>query len=220
MCFFVCLFVWTESWVCLGFWRFQAQSTWAIFKLQDSEKEKAFSQGRRRISGILTFSVPTKWLQWENSICHGNSPYWGMKLSAFQWNFVLIWFKIAWWAFAIHWSQSFSVLLKHKSTGSLRCIRIRGWYWPEPSGDQIFTLWIAISLRAHSSPPFQMQHKLLWEGLHGAVYTTMPLSAGSRRICVCTGADDPIQFTSWLATLCFQWPIPGHCKISKRWFFF
>ncbi|EOB08804.1 Rho-associated protein kinase 1 [Anas platyrhynchos] len=61
-----------------------------------------------------------------------------------------------------------------------------------------------------------MQHKLLWEGLRGAVYTTMPLSAGSRHICVCTAEDDPIQFTSRFATLRFQWPTPGHCKISKR----
>lgn len=162
--------------------------------------------------------MPTKWLQWENSICHGNCPYWGMKLSAFQWNFVLIWFKITLWAFAIHWSQAFSsALLKQKSKGSLHCICNCGWYWPEPYGDQIFILSIAICLWAHSSPPFQIEQKLLWECLYCTVYTTMPLSAGSKLIRVCTGADNPIQFTSSIATVCFQTqPSSSHrAKVPK-----
>jgi len=103
----------------------------------------------------------------------------------------------------------FSALLEHKSKGSLRCLCSRGWYWPEPYGDQIFILWIAIYLWAHSYPPFQIQQKLLWECLYCAVYTTMPLSAGSKGICVCAGADNPIQFTSSLVTVFFR-PNPLH----------
>lgn len=111
---------------------------------------------------------------------------------------------------------SFSALLNHKSKGSLHCICNRGWYWPEPYGGQILILWIAIYLWAHSSPPFQIQQKLLWECLHRAVYTTMPLSAGNKRICVCAGADNPIQFTSSLATVCFQTrPSPSNRANAK-----
>lgn len=110
----------------------------------------------------------------------------------------------------------FPALLKHKRKGSLRCICNHGWYWPEPYGDQIFILWIAIYLWAHSSPPFQIQQKLLWELLHCAVYATMPFSAGSKLIRVCTGADNPIQFTSSHATVCFETrPSPSNQAIAK-----
>lgn len=82
-------------------------------------------------------------------------------------------------------------------------------------------------LWTRSSPPFQTEQKLLWEGLCWAVYATLPLSASSSHICVCTGAGHPIQFASRLATVSSLKPRPPqiltkpvHCNTSGRWLFF
>lgn len=96
--------------------------------------------------------------------------------------------------------RPFSALLKHKSGGSLCCICTCGWCWPEPYGDQI---WGLLSISGLTAPLLSRYSRSYFGSVY-AVYTMMPLFAGSKCICVCAGTDNAIQFTSSLAAVCFQ----------------